>query len=74
MEQSLEQQIRDRAYALWLEHGCTDGNAEQHWLAAERQVLATMTAQASATAATAKPSKRRTTSTAAKPRARASAR
>src|SRR5262249_27178461 len=76
MEQSLEQRIRERAYTLWLEHGRADGNAEQHWLVAEREVLARMTAQVPApepTAAGPKPNKRRATSTTPKPRARASA-
>ena len=46
MEQSLEQRIRERAYTLWLQNGCADGNAEQHWLVAERELLAMMTAEA----------------------------
>ena len=37
--QDLEQAIRERAYSLWIEHGCPDGNAEEHWLAAQREVL-----------------------------------
>jgi Protein of unknown function (DUF2934) len=76
MEPSLEERIRERAYALWLENGCAEGNAEQHWLAAEREVLAMMTAQAPAAGAPVarKPSKSRATPTTAKPRARASAR
>ena len=37
--QDLEQSIRERAYHLWIENGCTDGNAEAHWLAAQREVL-----------------------------------
>jgi len=78
MELSLEQRIRERAYALWLETGCADGNAEHYWLAAEREVLAMMTAQAPvpevATAPAPKASRRRSTTAAAKPRARASAR
>jgi Protein of unknown function (DUF2934) len=76
MEQSLEQRIRERAYTLWLENGCAEGNAEQHWLVAEREVLAMMTAQAPALAASAarKSSKSRATPTTAKPRARAAAR
>jgi Protein of unknown function (DUF2934) len=37
--QDLEQSIRERAYHLWIESGCTDGNAEAHWLAAQREVL-----------------------------------
>ena len=35
----LEQSIRERAYHLWIESGCPDGNAEAHWLAAQREVL-----------------------------------
>ena len=37
--QDLEQSIRERAYHLWIESGCLDGNAEAHWLAAQREVL-----------------------------------
>jgi hypothetical protein len=74
MEQSLEQRIRERAYTLWLENGCADGNAEQHWLAAERELLAMMTAPASTAPAARKPSKSRATPTTATPRARAAAR
>jgi hypothetical protein len=44
MEQLLEQRIRERAYALWQANGA-EGNAEQHWLAAEREVLAISTTQ-----------------------------
>jgi hypothetical protein len=36
----LEQTIRERAYQLWIESGCLDGNAETHWLSAQREVLA----------------------------------
>ena len=44
MDQSLENRIRERAYEIWTEHGCVDGQAQQHWLAAEREVLAASTA------------------------------
>ena len=44
MDQSLEIRIRERAYEIWTEHGCVHGQAQQHWLAAERDVLATSTA------------------------------
>jgi hypothetical protein len=44
MDQSLENRIRERAYEIWTAHGCVHGQAEQHWLAAEREVLATSTA------------------------------
>jgi hypothetical protein len=37
--QDLEQAIRERAYSLWIESGRPDGNAEEHWLAAQRDVL-----------------------------------
>jgi hypothetical protein len=36
--QDIEQTIRDRAYHLWLESGCQDGNADGHWLTAQREV------------------------------------
>ena len=35
----IEQSIRERAYQLWMENGCTDGNAEAHWLLAQREIL-----------------------------------
>jgi hypothetical protein len=44
MDQSLEIRIRERAYEIWTEHGCVEGQAQQHWLAAEREVLAASTA------------------------------
>lgn len=37
----LEQAIRERAYHLWMADGCRDGNADAHWLSAQREVLAT---------------------------------
>jgi Protein of unknown function (DUF2934) len=30
-----ENRIRERAYFLWLEEGCPEGQAERHWQAAE---------------------------------------
>jgi DUF2934 family protein len=38
--QDVEQAIRERAYDLWICEGRQDGNAEAHWLAAQREVLA----------------------------------
>jgi hypothetical protein len=38
--QDLEHTIRERAYHLWVADGCNDGNADHHWLAAQREVLA----------------------------------
>ncbi len=37
--QDIEQTIRDRAYHLWLEGGCQEGDADRHWLAAQREIL-----------------------------------
>jgi hypothetical protein len=44
MDESLENRIRELAYEIWNAHGCVHGQAERHWLAAEREVLATSTA------------------------------
>ena len=48
MEQSLHHRIRERAYEMWNGGGRIDGQADQHWLTAEREVLAEMTAPTSA--------------------------
>ena len=37
--QDTEQKIRERAYQLWLESGAQDGNADSHWLTAQREIL-----------------------------------
>ena len=37
--QDMEQAIRERAYQLWIESGFEHGNADGHWLAAQREVL-----------------------------------
>ena len=39
MPQELEQQIRERAYHLWVADGCPDGESDRYWLAAERELL-----------------------------------
>jgi DUF2934 family protein len=36
MDHSLENRIRERAYEIWASHGYVHGQADQHWLAAER--------------------------------------
>jgi hypothetical protein len=36
----LSNKIRERAYELWVERGYRDGEAQQNWLAAEREILA----------------------------------
>ncbi len=44
MDQNLEKLIRERAYEIWTSHGCVHGQADQHWLAAEREILTASTA------------------------------
>jgi Protein of unknown function (DUF2934) len=43
MDQSLENRIRERAYEIWAANGCVESQANQHWLAAEREILAAAT-------------------------------
>jgi hypothetical protein len=38
-EQDLSDRIRERAYEIWIASGHRDDEAEQHWLAAEQQIL-----------------------------------
>jgi hypothetical protein len=45
METSLQNRIRERAYHLWNAGGQVHGQAQQHWLTAEREILAQMTAE-----------------------------
>jgi hypothetical protein len=40
MDQSLENRIRERAYAIWTAHGCVHGQAEREILAASTPGLA----------------------------------
>ena len=44
MDQSLENRIRERAFEIWAAHGYVHGQADQHWLSAEREILAASTA------------------------------
>jgi hypothetical protein len=37
----LEHAIRERAYHLWVADGQPEGNADDYWLAAQREILAT---------------------------------
>ena len=39
MDGNLNNRIRERAYEIWFAAGCRDGEAEQHWLTAEREIL-----------------------------------
>ena len=43
MDQNLENLIRERAYEIWTAQGCIHDQADQHWLAAERKILAAST-------------------------------
>jgi hypothetical protein len=40
---SLEHRIRERAYEIWNAEGRANGRANEHWLAAEREVLGSVT-------------------------------
>jgi hypothetical protein len=61
--QDLEQAIRERAYHLWAEGGRPDGQANAHWLEAQRQILSVSLAGLDRTvtpeAAPARPKKKR---------------
>ena len=37
--QNMEEAIRERAYQLWVDSGFEHGNADAHWLAAQREIL-----------------------------------
>jgi hypothetical protein len=39
MDANLYDRIRERAYEIWFATGCRHGEADQHWLAAEREIL-----------------------------------
>lgn len=39
MSDPREVKIRDRAYHLWREHGCAEGQDWNFWLQAEREIL-----------------------------------
>src|SRR5439155_5378981 len=43
MHQNLENLIRERAYEIWTSRGCVHDQADQHWLAAEREILTAST-------------------------------
>ena len=42
MNHEVEQRIRERAYELWAMSGYAHGQDEDHWCAAEREVIAAM--------------------------------
>jgi hypothetical protein len=64
MDQSLEHRIRERAYEFWNADGCVHGKADQHWIAAEREILA---ASMAATAGEPAPQKKRRSPARSKP-------
>jgi len=45
MEPALEQRVRERAYEIWDATGREDGRADEHWLSAERELLASVRRQ-----------------------------
>ena len=53
----LEQAIRERAYHLWIESGCQEGRAEDHWLAAQRSLLVALLGARDASEVPVKPKK-----------------
>jgi hypothetical protein len=48
MDDTLEDRIRERAYEIWSMAGRPDGQAQAHWLLAEREVLAMAMAEPAA--------------------------
>jgi Protein of unknown function (DUF2934) len=54
MDRNLNDRIRERAYQIWFANGCRDGEAEQHWLTAEREILQPATAAIAAKRTSAK--------------------
>jgi hypothetical protein len=50
MEANLEQQVRARAYELWLRDGMADGRDLDHWRAAESEVMIALAVPATAQA------------------------
>ncbi len=40
VDEAWREKVRQRAYAIWLRQGSSDGQAEQFWLMAEEELLA----------------------------------
>jgi hypothetical protein len=59
MELLLHHRICRRAYELWDSGGRLDGQAEQHWLAAEREVLEQINADAAGSTPVSPPRQKR---------------
>ena len=43
MNGAFAEQVRQRAYKMWVADGCVDGRAHDHWVAAERGLLSEAT-------------------------------
>lgn len=46
MDKQLEERIRERAYELWMQHGCLPGRADDYWYQAEQEILGEADTQA----------------------------
>ena len=42
--EDLSEKVRRRAYEIYLQSGCPDGRAHEHWLQAEAEILGRKTA------------------------------
>ena len=42
IDQDSSERIRGRAYEIWIASGYRDGEADQHWLAAEQEILSSL--------------------------------
>ena len=38
MDVNTEQKVRERAYAIWVQSGCAEGQADRHWCQAEHEI------------------------------------
>ena len=61
MDLDVSDRIRERAYEIWMATGCHHGLAEQHWFAAEQEILARSSLGATVAHVPAKANKRRGT-------------
>ena len=60
MQQTLQERIRERAYELWDASGRMEGQADQYWLAAERELLNKMAGQIASVSSASAPEARLT--------------
>ena len=59
MDRDVSERIRERAYEIWMTTGCRHGQADQHWFAAEQEILAGSSFDAKVANVPAKANKRR---------------